>query len=103
VINAASARKLGAGLLNRLNRYAGGGFGYDPTLLNPAPVRFAQGGLVSAASNSGRPVHLHLGSQSFALSGSSGVVDALVSHAHSQQIRSAGVKPSWFAGRPSGR
>jgi hypothetical protein len=83
--------------------------GFDPSrfalggLVGAPPIRFAEGGLVSAASSSGRPVHLHLGSQSFALSGSSGVVDALVSHAHSQQIRSAGVKPSWFAGRPSGR
>jgi hypothetical protein len=47
-------------------------------------------------------VHLHLGGGSFALSGSGSVVDALVSAAHSQQIRSAGVKPSWFASRPGG-
>jgi hypothetical protein len=85
VVNAASVRALGVGYLDSLNSR-----------------RFAAGGLVSAASSSGRPVHLHLGSSSFALSGSSGVVDALVSHAHAQQIRSAGVKPSWFAGRPSG-
>jgi hypothetical protein len=86
IVNAASVRRLGVGYLDSLNA-----------------TRFAEGGLVSAASSGGRPVHLHLGSSSFALSGSSGVVDALVSHAHGQQMRSAGVKPSWFAGRPSGR
>jgi hypothetical protein len=71
-------------------------------LVGMPPIRFAEGGLVGGGASGGRPVHLHLGSSSFALSGSSGVVDALISHAHSQQIRSAGVKPSWFAG-PSGR
>jgi hypothetical protein len=97
VLNAGSVRRLGVGFLHGLNNFALGG------LVGAPPIRFAEGGLVSAASSSGRPVHLHLGSSSFALSGSSGVVDALVSHAHAQQIRSAGVKPSWFAGRPSGR
>jgi hypothetical protein len=48
-------------------------------------------------------VHLHLGEHSFALGGAPNVVDALVVEAHRQQIRSAGVKPSWFAGRPGGR
>jgi hypothetical protein len=93
VVNADSVRRLGVGYLQALNSFATGG-------LVHAPLSFADGGLVSSG---GRPVHLHLGSSSFALSGSSGVVDALVSHAHGQQMRSAGVKPSWFAGRPSGR
>jgi hypothetical protein len=97
VLNAASVRNLGVGFLQGLNNFAMGG------LVGAPPIRFAEGGLVSAASSSGRPVHLHLGSQAFALSGSSGVVDALVSHANAQQMRSAGVKPSWFAGRPGGR
>jgi hypothetical protein len=97
VLNAGSVSRLGVGFLQGLNNFADGG------LVMPPPIHFAEGGLVSAASSSGRPVHLHLGGSSFALSGSSGVVDALVSHAHAQQIRSAGVKPSWFAGRPSGR
>jgi hypothetical protein len=97
VVNAGSVRRLGIGAMHAINNFGAGG------LVGVPPIRFAAGGLVSAASSSGRPVHLHLGSQSFTLSGSSGVVDALVSHAHSQQIRSAGVKPSWFAGRPSGR
>jgi hypothetical protein len=97
VLNAGSVSRLGVGFLQGLNNFALGG------LVGAPPIRFAEGGLVSAASSSGRPVHLHLGGSSFALSGSSDVVDALVSHAHAQQIRSAGVKPSWFAGRPSGR
>jgi hypothetical protein len=71
-------------------------------LVQSPRVGFAAGGLVSAASSGGRPVHLHLGGQSFALSGSNGVVDALVSHAHSERVRAAGVKPSWFAARPGG-
>jgi hypothetical protein len=95
VLNAASVRRLGVGFLQGLNNFAAGG------LVGAPPIRFAAGGLASASG--GRAVHLHLGSQSFALSGSAGVVDALVSEAHWQQTRSAGVKPSWFAGRPSGR
>jgi len=58
---------------------------------------FATGGLVGNAA--GTPVHLHLGGQSFALAGSENVVSALVTAAHRQQIRSAGVKPSWYGGR----
>jgi hypothetical protein len=61
---------------------------------------FADGGLV--AGPGGVPVHLHLGGHSFALSGSGNVVDSLVVEARRQQVRSAGVKPSWFAGRPGG-
>jgi len=95
VLNAGSVRRLGVDFLQGLNNFAAGG------LVGAPPIRFAAGGLASASS--GRAVHLHLGSQSFALSGSAGVVDALVSEAHWQQTRSAGVKPSWFAGRPSGR
>jgi hypothetical protein len=95
VLNAGSVRRLGVGFLQSLNSFAAGG------LVGASPIRFAAGGLASASA--GRAVHLHLGSQSFALSGSAGVVDALVSEAHWQQTRSAGVKPSWFAGRPSGR
>jgi hypothetical protein len=68
----------------------------------PRLGRFAEGGLVTAGAG-GRPVHLHLGGKSFALSGNDGVVSALVSEAHWQQVRSTGVKPSWYAARPSGR
>lgn len=92
VINAASVRRLGAAFLHSLNGFAMGGFVGVP------PMRFAAGGLMPPVS-SGQPVHLHLGGQSFALSGATSVVGALVSEAQRQQVRSAGVKPSWFAGR----
>jgi hypothetical protein len=95
VVNSARVRQVGLGFLQRLNGFADGGF------VGPAPLRFAAGGLVPSAGG-GRAVHLHLGSSSFALSGHDSVVDALVSAAHSQQIRSAGVKPSWFGGRAGG-
>jgi hypothetical protein len=91
VVNAASVRRLGVGFMHGLNSFAAGGL----------VSSFAAGGSVSAASG-GRAVHLHLGSQSFALSGAGHVVEALVSEAHWQQTRSAGVKPSWFGGRPGG-
>jgi hypothetical protein len=95
VLNAGSVRRLGVGFLQGLNSFADGGL-----IRAPLP-RFAEGGLV--AGGGGTPVHLHLGGHSFALSGAGSVVNALVSEANWQQTRSAGVKPSWFAGRPSGR
>jgi hypothetical protein len=97
VVNATSVRRLGVGFLSAINSFASGGFVGVP------PLRFASGGLASSADGgAGRAaVHLHIGSQSFPLSGASHVVDALVSEANRQQTRSAGVKPSWFAGRPN--
>jgi hypothetical protein len=94
VVNSARVRQVGLGFLQRLNGFADGG-------LVPS-MAFASGGLVPSAAGGGRAVHLHLGGGSFALSGHDSVVTALVSAAHSQQIRSAGVKPSWFASRPGG-
>lgn len=95
VINAASVRRLGVGFLEGINRFARGG------LVGPPRIPFATGGLAAAAAgDGGRPVHLHLGNASFPLSGQQAVVTALVREAHHQQMRSAGVKPSWFAGRP---
>jgi hypothetical protein len=91
VMSASAVQRWGAGLLASMN---GGGV--------PRLGRFAEGGLVMAGAG-GRPVHLHLGGKSFALSGNDGVVNALVSEAHWQQVRSTGVKPSWYAARPSGR
>src|SRR4029077_7286848 len=91
VINSASVRRLGTSFLSGLNGFAGGGLVGIP--------RFAAGGLVAGG---GRPVHLHLGGQSFALSGNGNVVSALVAEAARQQTRSAGVKPSWFGGRAGG-
>ena len=67
------------------------------SLRGPLPG-FAEGGLVGATA-SGTPVHLHLGGQSFALSGSQSVVNSLVVEAHRQRMRSAGTKPSWYGGR----
>ena len=95
VLNAGSVRRLGIGYLRALNTFADGG------LVGMPPIRFAEGGLMGAGG--GQAVHLHLGSQSFALSGSPSIVSALVTEAHAQQMRSAGTKPSWFAGRPGGR
>jgi polyhydroxyalkanoate synthesis regulator phasin len=92
VVNSASVRRLGTSFLSGLNGFATGGLVGIP--------RFAGGGLVSAGG--GTPVHLHLGGQSFALSGHDNVVSALVSEAARQQTRSAGVKPSWFGGRAGG-
>ena len=97
VMRAAAVRNLGAGFLSNLNRFAGGGM----VMPSRGVPRFAEGGLVAAGAG-GAPVHLHLGGHSFALSGSTGVVDALVVEARRQQVRSAGVKPSWYGGRPGG-
>ena len=97
VMRAAAVRNLGAGFLSNLNRFAGGGM----VMPSRGVPRFAEGGLVTAGA-AGAPVHLHLGGHSFALSGSTGVVEALVVEARRQQVRSAGVKPSWYGGRPGG-
>jgi hypothetical protein len=92
VINAARVRELGTGLLSRLNGYARGGLVGVP--------RFADGGLVATASG-GTPVHLHLDGQSFQTTASESVASALVVAARRQQMRSAGIKPSWYgAARP---
>lgn len=87
VMRAAAVQHWGAGMLSAMN--------------SAGMPRFAEGGLVAAGAG-GAPVHLHLGGHSFALSGSTGVVDALVVEARRQQVRSAGIKPSWYGGRPGG-
>jgi hypothetical protein len=98
VMRAAAVRRFGVDFMEGLNNFAAGG------LVGMPQIRFATGGLVAAsASSTGQPVHLHLGGQSFALSGSESVVHALVGAAHRQQMKSVGVKPSWVGGRPSGR
>ena len=93
VMSAGAVRRLGSDFLASLNNpgFALGG-------LVP---RFAEGGLATAGG--GTPVHLHLGGNSFALTGSTSVVDALVVEANRQQMRSAGTKPSWYAGKPGSR
>jgi hypothetical protein len=90
VMNAGSVRRWGVGLMHSLNNsFASGGLVNVPG--------FAAGGMT------GTPVHLHLGGQVFATSASQSVASALVSEAHRQAMTSAGVKPSWFGGRPGGR
>jgi hypothetical protein len=84
-------------LLASLNSLRNPGFALGG-LVSPLP-QFAGGGLVGGG---GTPVHLHLGGNTFALSGHDNVVNALVVEAHRQQMRSAGTKPSWFAARPGG-
>jgi hypothetical protein len=98
VMRAAAVRTLGAGFLSTLNRFAGGGM-VMPSRGIPS---FANGGLVTAGAGTGRAVHLHLGGHEFALSGPGGVVDALVTEASRQRMRSGGLKPSWYGGRVSG-
>jgi len=78
--------------------FAGGGLVMPQRSL----PRFADGGLVAAGGGTGRAVHLHLGGSEFALSGASNVVDALVTEASRQRMRSGGLKPSWYGGRVSG-
>jgi len=89
VMRAGAVQHWGAGLLSAMNM--------------AGLPRFAAGGLVGAGASGGTPVHLHLGGQSFALSGGADVVSSLVQAARHQQIRSAGVKPSWYGGTPGGR
>jgi hypothetical protein len=44
-------------------------------------------------------VHLHLDGQSYATRAADNVAADLVVAAQRQQMRSAGVKPSWYGGR----
>lgn len=89
VMRAAAVQHWGAGMLSAMN--------------SAGTPRFAAGGLVAAGGGTGRAVHLHLGGHEFALSGAGNVVESLVVEANRQHIRSAGVKPSWYGGRPGGR
>lgn len=95
VMRATAVRKWGAGLLAAMNAAGSAPF------VQRSRRGFADGGLVTAGA--GTPVHLHLGGQSFALSGGADVVESLVHAAHRHKIRSAGVKPSWYGGTPGGR
>lgn len=97
VMRAAAVSRWGAGFMAQLNAMRNPFAGFAAGGL--VGRGFADGGLVTAG---GTPVHLHLGGHQFALSGAGNVVDSLVVEARRQQVRSAGVKPSWFAGRPGG-
>jgi hypothetical protein len=98
VMRAAAVRHWGAGFMSNLNRFAGGGM----VMPSRGVPSFADGGLVAAGGGTGRAVHLHLGGHEFALSGTSSVVDSLVTAANQQRMRSGGLKPSWYGGRASG-
>jgi hypothetical protein len=91
VVNAGAVSRIGTNYLHSLNRMAEGG------LIGSLP-NFANGGLVGG----GTPVHLHLGGKEFALAGAPSVVNELVVEAQRSQMRSAGLKPSWYGARPSG-
>jgi hypothetical protein len=64
-------------------------------------LHFADGGMVGTTSG-GTPVHLHLDGQQFVMSAADHVASALVTVSQRYQMRSAGVKPSWYGGRPGG-
>jgi hypothetical protein len=94
VINAASTRRLGLGLLNRLNSYSMGGLVMPP--IGAPPISFAKGGLAGGSSSATTPVHLHIGGGTYPMSASSGVAAALVGAAKHSQMISSGIKPSWY-------
>lgn len=89
VFRALNNRALPRDLFSRIGYAAGGLVG----------ASFAEGGI---AGTSGTPVHVHLDGQAFAMTAHESVASALVVAARRQQMRSAGVKPSWYGGRPSG-
>jgi len=99
VVRKSAVQRYGMGLFHALNaeRYALGGL-VDSL---HTPRGFADGGLVAATA--GTPVHLHLGGQTFALSGGADVVSSLAHEARRYALRSAGTKPSWYGGTPGGR
>jgi hypothetical protein len=101
VMRKSAVARYGMGLFHALNaeRFALGGI-VDGL---HAPRGFADGGLVGAAVGGGTPVHLHLGGQTFALTGGADVVSSLAHEARRYQLRSAGTKPSWYGGTPGGR
>ena len=98
VMRAAAVRKYGLSLFNALNRLR-----FEPDALmqslqamTPAPIRFAEGGLVPS-TNAMRPINLTLGAETFAgLLAPEDVAQKLVRVAVSRQIRSAGRKPSFY-------
>jgi hypothetical protein len=57
---------------------------------------FAEGGLVGGST----PVHVHIGGADFPMRAADSVASALIVTARREQMRSAGVKPSWYGARP---
>jgi hypothetical protein len=89
IFAALNARMIPRQMFSRVGFATGG-------MVGGLPMAFAGGGDASG----GTPVHLHIGGHSFALSGQTGVVDALVTEAHRHKIRATGIKPSWYGGTP---
>jgi hypothetical protein len=78
VVRAASVARIGVPALNRIN--------------SGSVPKFAEGGLVGGG---GTPLHLHLGSRSYAASASRGVTDSLIHEARTRHMVTTGRKPSW--------
>jgi hypothetical protein len=93
IFSALNNRAIPRGLFSRFG-FAVGGLVGDRT-------HFADGGMVGTTSG-GTPVHLHLDGQQFVMSAADHVASALVAVSQRYQMRSAGVKPSWYGGRPGG-
>lgn len=93
LFSALNSRAIPRDLFSRLGFAVGG-------LVGDGAAHFAEGGL--AVAPSGAPIHLHLDGQSFATTATESVASALVATARRQQMRSAGVKPSWYGGRAGG-
>jgi hypothetical protein len=100
----ASVDYYGAGIFSALNNRAiprglFSRFGFAVGGLVGDRLHFADGGMVGTTSG-GTPIHLHLDGQQFVMSAADHVASALVTASQRYQMRSAGVKPSWYGGRP---
>jgi hypothetical protein len=103
VVREASVSKYGVGMMDSINagHFAMGGLA-ERLGSFMAPQRtfaFAGGGLASSRSSSGTPINLHIGGQSFGMTGDDHVVGSLSRYAAGKQMASAGAKPSWYGGR----
>jgi hypothetical protein len=109
IFTAKAVKRLGLPILNALNYgfrdigsvVRGFNMGGVVSALTPSVPRFAGGGLVSVSAASGgdmRPVHLHLGGETFETSARQDVVDRLSRYATGKEARSAGRKPTWYRG-----
>jgi hypothetical protein len=105
IFTAKAVKRLGLPILNALNYgfrdigsvVRGFNMGGVVSALTPNVPRFASGGLVSVPAASGgdmRPVHLHLGGETFETSARQDVVDRLSRYATGKEARSAGRKPT---------
>lgn len=108
VIRAKAVKHWGVGFLNRLNslreplrgaaaRFREGGL-VDFGSILPTP-RFADGGLVNAATGGVNTMHLHLPNGDTAIvSGGNNAMASLARYAERKNVRSTGRKPAWFEG-----